>query len=156
MKLNKLTKLIVWIVLFEVIGFSLGFLTQANMYPWYEHLNKSALTPPGFVFSIAWSVLYALLAIIAWILSSQVKKYSKKINTLFALQMLMNWAWTPLFFKLHWLTVSAIWLMILTGLNFILMIETKKTDKKMAWLLTPYILWLMFASYLNGVIAIMN
>lgn len=156
LRFNNLIQLIFWVVLFESIGFLLGLLTQANIYPWYEHLNKSALTPPGFVFSIVWTVLYGLLGGIAWILSSHYKKSSKKITVLFIIQMLMNWAWTPLFFGLHWLTLSAIWLIGLACLNFILIIRSNKTHETIAWLLIPYTLWLMFASYLNVVIALIN
>ncbi len=156
MHLNKPMKLVLWIGLFESIGFLMGLLTQANIYPWYEHLNKSSLTPPGIVFSIVWTLLYALLAIIAWLLSSQNKAVSKKITLLFALQMLMNWAWTPLFFVLNWMITSALWLVGLTCLNVPLIIEAKKTHKAIAWLLSPYLIWLIFASYLNVVIALMN
>lgn len=156
MRLNKLMNLIFWLVLFESIGFLLGLLTQANIYPWYQHLNQSSLTPPGYIFSIVWTLLYALLAIIAWILSGHNKRSSKTVTLLFALQMLMNWAWTPLFFGLHWLIFSAFWLVSLTGLNVILIIKAKQTDKTIAWLLSPYLLWLLFASYLNIVIAFTN
>ncbi|KTC83808.1 TspO/MBR family protein [Legionella brunensis] len=156
LRLNKLIKLIFWILFFESIGFLLGLLTQANIHPWYEHLNKSSLTPPGFIFSFVWTLLYALLAVIAWILSNHNKVSSKKVTVLFALQMLMNWAWTLLFFGLHWLVPSALWLVILTCLNVILIVEAKKRHKAIAWLLTPYLLWLVFASYLNMVIALMN
>ncbi|KTD82195.1 TspO/MBR family protein [Legionella waltersii] len=156
MRLNKPIKLIFWIVLFESIGFVLGLLTQANINPWYESLNKSSLTPPGFVFSVVWTLLYGLLAVIAWILSSLNKSSSHKIIVLFALQMLMNWSWTPLFFGLHWFRSSAVWLVSLTGLTFFLIIEAKKTNTTIAWLLIPYLLWLVFASYLNLYIALMN
>lgn len=142
---------------FESIGFLLGLLTQANIYPWYEQLNKSSLTPPGFIFSIVWSLLYALLAVIASRLSSYNNKTSsRKVVRLFALQMLMNWTWTPLFFQLHWLRVSALWLIVLTCLNGALFLMAPKIDKTSAWLLSPYVIWLVFASYLNIVIALMN
>ncbi|KTD46292.1 TspO/MBR family protein [Legionella quateirensis] len=156
MRLNKLMMLVFWIVLFQSIGFMLGLETQANIDPWYRYLNKSSLTPPGFIFAVVWTLLYALLAIIAWMLTSLNKTSSKKITILFALQMLMNWVWTPLFFGLHWFTLSALWLVGLTCLNVILIIEAKKTHKTIALLLTPYLLWLVFASYLNVVIALMN
>lgn len=149
-------KLIFWIVLFESIGFLLGLVTQANIYPWYAHLNKSSLTLPGFIFSVVWTLLYGLLAVIAWMLSNLNNKTSKKITVLFAVQMFMNWAWTPLFFGLHWLMPSAIWLISLTCLNLFLIIEAKKTHNTIAWLLMPYLLWLVFASYLNVVIALTN
>lgn len=156
MRLNNTIKLVFLIVLFESIGFYLGLLTQANIYPWYQSLQKSSLTPPGFVFSIVWSSLYALLAVIAWMLLNHNKHDSRKITILFAIQMLMNWAWTPLFFEYHWLTLSAVWLIGLTALNLILIIVTRTSNKTIAWLLSPYLLWLMFASYLNVVIACMN
>ncbi|WP_371923170.1 TspO/MBR family protein [Legionella sp. 27cVA30] len=67
-------------MLFQSIGFLMGMLTQANIYPWYEQLNKSALTPPGFVFSIVWTFLYALLALIAWTLSDKNQAHSKQVK----------------------------------------------------------------------------
>ncbi|HHT0594486.1 TPA: TspO/MBR family protein [Legionella anisa] len=156
MRLNKIMSLIFWIVLFESIGFLLGLLTQANIKPWYEHLNKSPLTPPGFIFSVVWTLLYALLAVVSWILSNYNKEFPKKVTVLFGLQMLMNWVWTLLFFGLHWLMLSALWLIGLSCLNVLLIIETKKEHKTIAWLLTPYLFWLIFASYLNVFIALMN
>lgn len=156
MRINKVMNFVFWFLLFESIGFLLGLLTQANIYPWYEHLNKSSLTPPGFVFSVVWALLYALLAAVASILSNLNKASSKTIKMIFALQMVMNWAWTPLFFALHWLVPSAIWLLSLTCLNVLLIIKLKKRNKIIAWLLSPYLLWLLFASYLNVLIALMN
>ena len=78
MLINKYLKLLLWIVLFQSIGFLMGMLTQANIYPWYEQLNKSDLTPPGFVFSIVWTFLYVLLAVIAWILWDKNQAPSKQ------------------------------------------------------------------------------
>lgn len=156
MYLKSSIKLIFLIVIFEIIGFLLGLLTQANIPSWYSGLNKSSFTPPGVVFSIVWTLLYALLASIAWILATQEQKTPQLIKYLYALQMLMNWAWTPLFFHFHWLTFSAIWLIVLTCLNFILIRQAYKTHKIVAVLLSPYCLWLIFASYLNVVIALMN
>lgn len=156
LNINKRLQLVLWIIFFESIGFFLGLLTQANIAPWYAHLHKSLLTPPGVIFSIVWSLLYALLAVIAWILSTHHSRPSNKIFFLFTLQMIMNWVWTPLFFGLHWLMPSAFWLIGLTSLNVFLIIEAKKTHRIIAGLLTPYLIWLMFATYLNVIIAIMN
>lgn len=156
---NKSIKLVFWIALFESIGFLLSLITKANIHPWYENLNKSILTPPGFVFSIVWPSLYCLLGLIAWMMSSHPQnreKYSKKLRFGFGLQILMNWGWTPLFFQLHWLGVSAIWLLGLTAFSAALMICSLGKQKLLALLLMPYVLWLMFASYLNAVIAFIN
>lgn len=154
MQLNSLFKLIFWLVFFEVVGFLLGLTTQANLYPWYENLNKSALTPPGYVFSIVWTILYGLLALITWMILN--KKPPQSFTTLFIIQMLMNWLWTPLFFHFHYLTLSAVWIIVLVCINVILAIKFRTENKLIVWLLIPYILWLTLASYLNGFIAVMN
>lgn len=156
MRRNDWITLVIWILLFQIIGFFLGQLTQANLYPWYSNLEKSLLTPTGIVFSIVWTFLYALLALIAWILSNRYSISSRKMFFLFMIQMIMNWIWTILFFHFHWILFSALWLITLTGLNFILIIQSKHKDKIIAFLLAPYVLWLSFASYLNIFIAKMN
>ncbi|MBA4696131.1 MAG: tryptophan-rich sensory protein [Legionella sp.] len=156
MQRNDWIKLFVCILLFETIGFLLGQLTRANLYPWYSNLNKSSLTPPGVVFAIVWTFLYALLAVILWLLSNRQHIHSKKMIVLFALQMLMNWTWSIFFFFFHWVHFSAIWLVMLFFVNVFFMFHLYKSQKIIAFLLIPYLLWLMFAAYLNTFIAIMN
>lgn len=143
-------------VLFETTAFLLGLLTQANIEPWYNNLHKSPLTPPGVVFSIVWTILYALLAYIAWFLWRHRKASDKLAIRLYGLQIIMNWAWTPLFFHFHWIKISAIWLITLTCLNVALIVRIRGRQLLIALLLLPYVFWLMFASYLNVFIAIMN
>ncbi len=156
MRLNNLIKLFFWLVLFEAIAFLLGLLTQANMEPWYNNLAKSSLTPPGIVFSIVWSVLYAVLAYIGWFLTAHREAATRSLIELYWLQIIINWIWTPLFFQLHWVKLSAIWLIILTGLNVVLAIQARTKQKSITLLLLPYVFWLIFASYLNLFIAVMN
>jgi len=99
---NSWIKLIIWIITFELIGFSLSIMTEANIHSWYEGLNKSILTPPGFVFSIVWSILYVLLAIAGWMIWQKRENIEMRPALyLYISQLLMNWAWTPLFFQLH-------------------------------------------------------
>ncbi|CAM2764551.1 TspO/MBR family protein [Legionella worsleiensis] len=157
MRFNSFTKLVLLVVLFESIGFLLGLITQANIYPWYANLVKSPLTPPGYVFSIVWSLLYALLALVALLVFAHDKNNSTNtLTALFVAQMVMNWAWTPLFFGLHWVTLSAFWLVGLIILNLLLLIKARKNNRLVIWLLIPYLIWLLFAAYLNGYIALMN
>lgn len=157
MKFKESIKLIIWIASFEAIGFMLGKLTQANIHPWYEELNKSALTPPGPVFSIAWSILYALIAYIGWALwqNRHNIKYQRSIY-LYFVQLLMNWAWTPLFFQLHWLGFSFLWIIIIVCINGVMIFSIKNENKNIALAVIPYFFWLIFAAYLNGVIWILN
>ncbi|MFJ1269597.1 TspO/MBR family protein [Legionella lytica] len=149
------TKLIIWILSFELIGFFLGLLTQANILSWYEGLHKSILTPPGWVFSIVWPLLYAFLAIVGFHLWQHHRHpRSAKVFNLYLVQLIMNWLWTPFFFQFHWLGFSFLWLLVMVVLNAFLIIKIKESTLRL--LLIPYFLWLSFASYLNGVIWLLN
>ncbi|HHL0300589.1 TPA: TspO/MBR family protein [Legionella pneumophila] len=132
-------------------------LTQANIPSWYEELNKSGLTPPGPVFSIVWSILYALLAIVAWVLwCSRNESEMRSVFYLYSVQMLMNWAWTPLFFVLHWTGLGFLWILVMAGLTGLLILSLKNKKESIAILLLPYLVWLLFAAYLNGMIWLLN
>lgn len=137
--------------------FFLGMLTQANIPSWYEELNKSGLTPPGPVFSIVWSILYALLAIVAWVLwCSRNESEMRSVFYLYSVQMLMNWAWTPLFFVLHWTGLGFLWILVMAGLTGLLILSLKNKKESIAILLLPYLVWLLFAAYLDGMIWLLN
>lgn len=157
LKFKEWIKLIIWIVAFEAIGFFLGMLTKANIYPWYEGLNKSALTPPRSVFSIVWSILYVLMAIVGWALwQNRDNNKVKRIFYLYVIQLVMNWAWTPLFFQLHLLGFSLLWIIAIVCINGVIIITLKNEKKEIALALIPYFLWLIFAAYLNGMIWALN
>ncbi|MCA0402828.1 MAG: tryptophan-rich sensory protein [Proteobacteria bacterium] len=151
-------KLMGLIVLFLFIGSLLGLMTKANINPWYDNLTKSALTPPNWVFSVVWSILYVLLAYVAYKLwlSYQTNKKLIGVIFLFAIQLIMNWLWTPFFFQLHWMGFSFIWLMVMIIINAILIYQLKNQQKLLALLLSIYSVWLLFASYLNGFIWFFN
>ncbi|MCE0723632.1 MULTISPECIES: TspO/MBR family protein [Legionella] len=150
-------KLFIWILSFELIGFFLGLLAQGNIYSWYDGVHKSTLTPPGWVFSVVWSILYALLAIVGFRLwQNRSKPQIKIVMHLYVVQLIMNWVWTPIFFQLHWIGFSFLWIVAMISLNAIIILKIKNTERWVALLLTPYFLWLIFASYLNGMIWILN
>ncbi|KTD62696.1 tryptophan-rich sensory protein [Legionella spiritensis] len=149
--------LFLWIITFQIIGFFLGLITKANMGGWYDALQQSWLTPPPFVFSIAWSVLYTLLAIVGFLFwQNQKQTNMKPLFNLYLLQLVMNWAWPILFFQLRWTGFCLVWLFLLTCLVGWLMVRVKKIKNVIALLLVPYVIWLLFATYLNGVIWLYN
>ena len=157
MNKNSWIKLIIWIITFELIGFSLSIMTEANIHSWYEGLNKSILTPPGFVFSIVWSILYVLLAIAGWMIWQKRENIEMRPALyLYISQLLMNWAWTPLFFQLHLIGYSLIWLLIMTFLTLLTIYSIKNKEKLVSYLLAPYFIWLLFANYLNYSIWLLN
>lgn len=147
---------IYWVIAFEIISYGMGVITRSNM-DWYKLLNKSILTPPGYIFSTIWIILYAVLAGSAYLLHRERKKAKiKQILLLFFLQMLFNWSWTPIFFGLHKINI-ALWILILTiSLTSYILIQSVSYCRVVFYLLLPYLCWLLFACYLNLMICILN
>ena len=123
--------------------------SSAGTDSWYQSLVKSNLNPPGYVFGIVWSILYLLMGITAW-------RTVYTIKNLFYIQLFFNAIWSWLFFSFHLPVISLIdiWLLIFINIKILFMIL--KQDKLAAFLYTPYIVWLLFASYLNLFIVLNN
>lgn len=116
---------------------------------WYQNLNKSPLNPPGFVFGIVWPFLYLLMSISVYRTFDQTKN-------LFFIQLFFNalWSWLFFAFQLPMIALLNIWLLIY--LNIKVNIRMFIEDKLSSFLYIPYVLWLLFASYLNLFIVINN
>ena len=121
---------------------------------WYKNQNKSSLTPPGYVFGIAWSILYVTLAIY-FVLAINVPG-SQKAIIYFIIQMLFNISWTYVFFKRKLQITAFVMILIMILFSTLSMVEMFKLNKIVALVLIPYIAWLCFASYLNGYIIMNN
>ncbi|WP_422062067.1 TspO/MBR family protein [Sphingopyxis sp.] len=117
---------------------------------WFAALNLPAITPPGWVFASAWTILYICLGLsLAMVLHARGAKGRGFALLLFFVQLIANFAWSPLFFGMHQVT-TALYLII-----FILMVTIATAfafapiRKAAAWLLVPYMVWLSFAAILN-------
>lgn len=137
-----------------LFGMLSGWGMETEKYSWYMDLAKSKLTPPNYVFPIAWSILYILLGIVIGNLWRNKKINSYRIK-LFIAQFIFNLAWSPIFFKLHNVKAAFIDILIILiiTLNLILSLKNKKN---LILLLVPYVLWLLFAGYLNYEVLIKN
>jgi len=155
--LKKSVGLIVWILVFQLIGYVLGTITQVNIATWYQTLHKSSLTPPAIVFPIVWTILYAMIAMSGWSLWEHRKQpKAKKALVFYGIQMVLNWAWSPLFFNYHLLALSFFCIILIAFLTLITIFIAKNNFKFSSIMLIPYFIWLIFASYLNGVIWVLN
>ena len=129
----------------------LGGLASSNTSTdvWYQSLNKSDLSPPGFVFGIVWPILYILMSISAY-------RTFTETGRMFFIQLVFNTAWSWMFFAFHmpFLALLNIWMLIYW--NTSLAFKMIKIDKLSAILYSPYVIWLIFASYLNLFIVINN
>jgi len=124
---------------------------------WYKSLNHPPLTPPSWVFAPAWAVLYTLifLSFIAYGL----KPYDGSKSwgfALFFMQMLLNLLWSPVFFYFHNIGFALAIIVIMDILVLLNIIEFFKVSKTSAFLLVPYFLWILFATYLNTGFFVLN
>ena len=142
--------LIAIVAAFQIISGLLGMLTAQEIAGWYSQLDKSPLTPPGPVFGIAWSTLYLLLAIAFWRVWDKPSSENRKTILAFFLgHMVLNWAWTPVFFTAHLVLPALILLVSIWTTAIVFCGMIRKIDQIAAWLFAPYIAWLSFATYLN-------
>lgn len=153
----KIKGALLWIAVFQLVGYGLGRITQHDILSWYPTLHKSILTPPDIVFPIVWSVLYCMLAVSGYSLWQYRHHPKAKLAlSLYGLQVLLNWAWTPLFFYFHWIGTSLFCIMAIIILTLMTIIITRNTYKLSCVMLIPYFIWLIFAGYLNAMIWILN
>jgi len=135
------------VILTSVIG------SLANVYinsdDWYTGIIKSSLNPPSFVFGIVWPILYALMAIIAY-------KLAHKIAPIFIMQLVLNAAWSWIFFYFHAPFIALLDIGLLIYLNQRILMIIKKESSALYLLYLPYVLWLSFAAFLNASIVFLN
>ncbi len=141
----------IYSIILVIITLIIGSLASSNTGTdsWYQGLIKSNLNPPGYVFGIVWPILYLLMGITAWRTFYTIKK-------LFYVQLFFNAIWSWLFFSFHLPLISLIDIWLLIFINIRILFMVLKEDKLAAFLYTPYIVWLLFASYLNLFIVLNN
>lgn len=121
----------------------------------YNSLQKPPLAPPSILFPIMWTILYILMGISYGILKSD-KLIDSKINRIYYLQLFINAMWSILFFILKWRLFAFIWILLLSVSVIVMIVHFYKKNKLSGILQIPYLLWVLFASYLNFAIYILN
>ena len=139
------------VFIFVTASLLLGSLasSDASNNQWYQNLNKSNLNPPGYIFGIVWPILYFLMSISAYRTFSSIKN-------LFYIQLILNTIWSWLFFSFHMPLISLIDINLLIFLNIFIFFKMFKEDIFSGVIYLPYIIWLIFASYLNIFIVLNN
>ena len=107
---------IVTVIAIELLGSASGWLSQSGYgNPWFDALQKPSFMPPGYLFGIVWPILYAMLGITLALILAEPPSDRRKLGlTLFLVQMILNFAWSPLFFAAHDITLAK--LVIIAGL----------------------------------------
>lgn len=117
----------------------------------YASMNKPPLSPPAIVFPIAWTILYLMmgLALYLIVITPSDKNLKGTAVLLFTIQLIMNFMWSIIFFKWGQYLAAFIWLIIMLCILIICAFRFYDINRSSAYLLIPYIVWLIFASYLN-------
>ena len=122
----------------------------------YERLVSPPLAPPGWVFPVVWTVLYILMGLAAGLVARSGDMDSDTALTLYYVQLGLNVLWPLVFFRLEWLAVAAVWLLLLTAAVYAACRRFRAIHPVAGWLLVPYLLWCVFALYLNVGFVVLN
>lgn len=141
------------IIIPVIVGGIVGLIISKSLD--YNLLQKPPLSPPSIVFPIMWTILYILMGISYGILDSRGLN-DKSVKLIYYVQLFVNALWSIFFFTLKWRLFSFLWILLLDVLVFVMIVEFYKKSKVSGLLQIPYILWCLFASYLNFAIYLLN
>ncbi len=127
-----------------------------NGFTEFESIAKSPLTPPPWVFSVVWTVLYILMGISFYLVQQSPEKNKASAYSFYAAQLFLNFLWTFVFFTLDNYSLSLFIIVLLLASIAGMIITFHPINKKSAYLQLPYLLWVSFATYLNWQIFILN
>lgn len=124
----------------------------------YATMSKPPLSPPAWVFSVAWTILYIMMGLASYfVLVSKVDTRSKVMAmAVYVVQLAMNFMWSIIFFDAQRYTVAFVWLMIMWCVVILCMAKFYRIDRLAGFMMIPYVLWLTFAAYLNLGAAILS
>ena len=117
---------------------------------WYKQLDKPRWRPPDWLFGPVWTVLYASIALSGWLVWREAGIAGAALSLgVYAVQLLLNAAWTPIFFGLHRPGLALIEIMVLWAAILATIVLFEPISVAAALLLVPYLAWVSFASALN-------
>ena len=142
----------------ELLGGASGWLSNSGYgNAWFDALEKPGFMPPGWLFGLVWPILYAMLGIaVAMILAEPPSPRRRAALTLFFLQLVLNFAWSPIFFAAHEIALANVVIFIMAGLAAAAAGQFMRIRKAAGLLLIPYLAWLVFAATLNATIQSLN
>ena len=152
-KFNWKVFLISFIIVIFVAYLGSIFTSQGTGSAWYQQI-KPSITPPNFVFPIAWTILFVLIALALYFTWTNAKEDDKpRIVWIYGFNFIFNIVWSLLFFTLKNPLFAFIEIIAMEISIIFMLILSWRIDKKAAWMLVPYLLWVAFAAVLTGLAA---
>lgn len=154
--MKRSISVLIWIIVCLFLGFMSSLMQSTALSDWYPGLVRSPLSPPDWLFPVAWTVLYILMGISVGLLYGIRSIYTRMLYILFVVQLVLNILWSFFFFYMRSPTLGFMNILLLDMFVLLYFIGAYVVNRASALLMLPYILWLLFATYLNGYIMIYN
>ncbi len=138
------------------VGLTASYFQHDSLAMWYPLLRKPAITPPNIIFPIAWSIIYVCMGISAGLVASSTHHIRHNVLVIFGVQLFFNFMWSILFFYLRNPLWGCIDILLLDVFVVLYTICSFRVKRGASYLFIPYILWLIFATYLNGYVYLYN
>lgn len=150
----KWKKFIIITLVTFLVGSFFSLFTMNNM-DTFKELSKP-INVPGIIFPIVWSILYLLMSVSYYIVSESNDKNKDEAKVFYIVQLIINSLWSLIFFGFEAYLLSFIWIIILLIAVIVMIVNFYKVNKTAAYLQIPYVLWILFAGYLNLGIYLLN
>ena len=154
--MKKVLSILIPIFSCFLVGLTASYFQAESINTWYPLLIKPTLTPPNIVFPVAWSIIYLFMGIslgIILLTKSETKSYLVKI---FIFQLFLNFSWSILFFYYKNPFLGFIDIILLDVVVTWYTLKSYTVNKVSSILFLPYLIWIYFATYLNGYILLYN
>lgn len=154
--MKTIAKFIIPIICCLLVGFVASKLQADSLANWYPTLDKSPLNPPNYVFPIVWTSLYVLMGISVGLILNKKNIEHSNLICLFIIQLALNFMWSLIFFNFQnpFLALLELLLLILVVILYIVQSLDKQSFASILFL--PYLIWLLFAAYLNAYVLVNN
>ncbi len=154
--MKNIWKLIISLALPFLASIIGGIFTAYSVSTWYVSLVKPSFNPPSWVFGPVWTILYLMMGIALYLVWKRKAKDKLPAYTFFGVQLFLNALWSVFFFGLRMPLLALIEIIFLWAAIIMTIVYFYRIDKKAAYLLIPYILWVSFAAVLNFFISYLN
>ena len=152
---NKFLSFVIFFVITYSASFIGGFVTLSFKEPWYSELIKSNYNPPDWVFAPVWTILYLMMTLAIWFFWHSKNRDIKTIYV-YLIHIALNTTWSIVFFGLHQILLALFVLLLLIFFIIYLILRYKRVNLVSYYLMIPYLLWSIYALFLNFNLLILN
>ena len=154
--MKKFLSILIPVLICFAVGLTASYFQSDAIHNWYPYLQKPTLTPPNIVFPIAWSIIYLCMGISIGLILISGTREKNVLTGLFIVQLFLNFCWSILFFYFRNPLWGFVDILLLDLVVTSYAIKSYPVKKASSLLFIPYLLWIYFATYLNGYILIYN